>query len=149
VIDPRTAAVLQDVVRRESRSLLQYVSEAFPWATSEERAALTQLQKLIDEERQSAAALGRFLVRRRADPPYLGPYPTEYTTINYVSLDHLLPLLLENERRSVTLLERDLAALTHSEARAQVEQVLAMKRRHLETLRAMAPAQPAAAGVVP
>src|SRR5207237_2893310 len=35
VMDPAQAALLQDVLRRESRSLLQYVSESYPWAKAE------------------------------------------------------------------------------------------------------------------
>ncbi|HXG12512.1 MAG TPA: hypothetical protein VNK04_22340 [Gemmataceae bacterium] len=149
MIDSRTAALLQDIVRRESRSLLQYVSEAFPWVTPEERAALAELQKMINEERRAAQALGQYLVRQRVPPPYLGPYPMEYTTINYVSLDHLLPVLVENQRQAIARLERDLAAVTDAGAREQVEKILAMKQRHLTTLEAMAAAHPDRAATSP
>ena len=40
MLDDRTAQLLEGVVRRESRSLLQYVAEAFPWTTPEEQAYL-------------------------------------------------------------------------------------------------------------
>ena len=48
-LSSRQGAVAQDIVRRESRSLLQYVSEAFPWTTREERAALATLQEMIED----------------------------------------------------------------------------------------------------
>ena len=51
MIDARALALLQDVLRRESRSLLQYVREAFPWTTPEERELLAKLRQLTDEER--------------------------------------------------------------------------------------------------
>jgi hypothetical protein len=142
MIDAPTAALLLDVLRRESRSLLQYVSETFPWPTPEGREALTRLEGLIAEERRGLAALGRFLVRHRVIPPPLGPYPQEYTTINFVSFDHLLPLLVEDQRQAIAHLERDRAAVTDAEARSQVEQILSLKRQHLQALEALAAADP-------
>src|SRR5262249_34101012 len=129
-VNAQTHALLQDVIRREGRSLLQYVSESFPWTTPEERAALAARDTLVREERDAAAALARFLVKRRLTPPYLGAYPMSFTTINYVSLDHLLPLLVEHQRRGITAVEQDVAQLDDREARAQVQSVLDMNRRH-------------------
>jgi rubrerythrin len=134
VTDAPTEAVLQDIVRRESRSLLQYVADAFPWTTEEERGVLATLRQLIDEERQAAGDLARFMTRRRLELPYIGAYPAEFTTINYVLLDHLLPLLADEERRAVAALEKGLDALRDPDARARVQNVLDMKRRHLQTL---------------
>ena len=34
MIDPRTAGALQKIVGRESRSVLMYVGDAFPWTTA-------------------------------------------------------------------------------------------------------------------
>jgi hypothetical protein len=134
VIDARTTRVLQDLVRRESRSLLQYVSDAFPWTTRQERAAVAELQTIVEEERQGAADAVALLLRQHQTPPYLGSYPMDFTTINYVSLDHLLPLLVENEGHSIRALERDLDSVSDPEARGLVEGVLAKKRAHLSRL---------------
>ena len=142
MIDPQTQARLEAIVRRESRSLLQYVSESFPWVTPDEREALAQFKRLVDEERQGAGGLTRLLARRGHAFPYIGPYPMEYTTINYVSLEHLLPLLAGTERCSLAGLENDLAAIQDPEARAEVEKIVALKRRHAEILEAMAAAYP-------
>jgi hypothetical protein len=133
-MDARTVRVLQDLVRRESRSLLQYVSDAFPWTTREERAALGELQAIVEEERKGAADAVALLLAHHQTPPYLGSYPMDFTTINYVSLDHLLPLLLENERRGIAALEGDFNAVADPEARALVESVIAKKRDHLSRL---------------
>jgi hypothetical protein len=149
VIDARTAALLQDILRRESRSLLQYISEAFPWITAEERQARAELQRLIDEEGRSAAELGRFLVRQRVPLPLLGPYPMDFTTINYVSLDHLLPLLVAHQSRAIARLEQDQAAITDPDARAQVGKILSLKGQHLHALEALAAAHPEKASLQP
>lgn len=143
-MDSLTHTLLQDVIRRESRSLLQYVREAFPWASPAEQSALAQLEGMIEEERQGAAALGKLLQRRRLPPPYLGAYPMDFPNINYVSLDFLVPLLLQHQRRAIGDLERDLTCLHDSEAREQVQKILDIKRRHLERLEKLLAKAPAA-----
>src|SRR3989442_15666615 len=102
-----TLALLQQLVQRESRSLLQYLREAFPWTTDQNRDAWGQLQQLMDEEQQGVGALVQFLVRWLHTFPYLGSYPSDFTNINFVALEHLLPLLEEEARRSVAALERE------------------------------------------
>lgn len=142
MLDATTVAILQNIVRRESRSLLQYVRDAFPWVALGEAGALARLQKLIDEELEAAAALNRFLVRRHAPPAYPGTFPMAFTTINFVTLQHLRPLLIDYERKAIAELDRDLVHITDAEARAQVEQLLARKRRHLEALEHLGAEQP-------
>jgi len=140
VIDAAGRALLQDIFRRESRSLLEYVSDAYPWATPHERTTLTTLQKLIEEERQNATALGRCLVRCRIGLPHLGAYPFSFTTMNYVSLDHLLPLLVEHQQRALEELQTDLPKIAGQDAQVHVQRILETKRRHLQTLQSMAAA---------
>src|SRR5260370_37450263 len=100
-MDASTAAILQSIIARESRSLLQYVRESFPWTTMEEQHVLAALNQLTAEEQQAAAVLGRLLFRRRRQTPYVGPYPVAFTNINYLSLDHLLPLLTRHHRPAI------------------------------------------------
>jgi hypothetical protein len=153
VIDAPSEAILQGIVQRESRSLLQYVADSFPWTTEDEKAVLGRIQQMIEEERQGVGDLIGFMVRRRLTLPYLGTYPGEFTTINYVSLDHLMPLLVDEERRALLALESNQAQLEQSavssqqSACAQVQKLLDMKRRHLQTLEKLAAShpQPAAA----
>jgi hypothetical protein len=142
MIDPRTEAVLQEIVRRESRSVLSYVGDAFPWTTARESAALPRLSKLVAEERQAVAELALFLTRRHVTLPYLGSYPNAFTTINFIALDYLLPRLVDFEGQSIADLERDLARLTDPEARAKVEKLLEVKRRHLPILKSLNTPQP-------
>ncbi len=141
--DPRfQTQLLHDIVRRESRSLLQYLSESFPWTTPEELEALAQFQKLAVEEREGAAALARFLTSRRQSVPYLGSFPMEFTSINYISLEHLFPLVADHTRKSMDHLEKDLNDIQDSEPRALVQNIVDMKRRHLQTLKELAAAYP-------
>jgi hypothetical protein len=142
MIDAHSATVLQRVLRRESRSFLQYVGEAFPWTTADEREALDQLRRLIESEGRMLAALGQFLVRQRYGLPYLGTFPDSFTSMNFISLDHLLPLLVEHQRQGIEDLDRDLRELEYPGAREQAECLLELKRRHLADLEKLAAAHP-------
>jgi hypothetical protein len=141
-MDAATETLLQEILRRESRSLLSYAAEAYPWTTARGGEVLDFLQRLIAEEKDAVAALGRFLVRRRIPLPYLGAYPTAFTTVNFISLDWLLPRLVEEERRSLGQLDADLDGIHDADARAAVEKLAAVKRRHLPALEAFAGPQP-------
>jgi hypothetical protein len=142
VIDPETQALLQEIVRRESRSVLTYVGEAFPWTNSLHSAALSQLKRLIAEEGAAVAKLGRFLTRRGVPPPLLGPYPESFTTLNFLALEHLVPRLIAYQHRSLADLERDLTHISDPEAKAQVQKLLDVKRRHLPLLEGLTASQP-------
>ena len=144
MIDPATQTLLQDILRRESRSALRYVTEAFPWTTSTEDKALASLKQIIAEEREAVIDLGRYLVRQRIPMPFLPSYPASFTTINFLAFDYVVPMLIEHQRRSIADLERDLAALTDPAARAEVEKLLAVKQRHLPQLEALVSSQPQA-----
>lgn len=138
MIDAPTQSMLQEMVRRESLSLLQYITDAFPWTSPQGRAVLHNLLALIEEERQAAARLCRLLAKHRLQPPYGGAFPTWFTNINFLALDHLLPKLVERQKLMIGDLERDLTCLYDAEARAEVEKVLDMKQRHLKELEEMA-----------
>jgi hypothetical protein len=139
MIDPRTADLFQAIFRREGRSLLQYLGDAFPWTKSDELEHLCQLHGLVQEEREATATLGRFLSRNRIPLPYLGAYPQGYTALNFVSLESLVPRLIGAQRRSIAALESDLAQIHDPTARGTVEGYLEIKRRSLKILEAMLP----------
>jgi hypothetical protein len=141
VIDARTVALLRDIIRHESRSLLQYVAEAYPWTNSQGSDGMAKLREMIDEERDGAAALSDFLRRHRELPGYLGSYPTSFTRLNFVSLDRLLPLLVQEQRKGVAVLEKIQHEVHDTEVRAEVQKVLDRKRRHLVKLEPLAAAE--------
>jgi rubrerythrin len=141
-MDAATCAVLQNAMRAESRSFLQYVRDAFPRTTSDELAVLAKLQALTAEELQGAQWLAQFLVEHKQPLPYVGTYPMSFTSMNFVSLDHLLPILVKAERRSLADRERDISQLHDSDAKRVLGQIVDMKRRHLQMLEEMAAAHP-------
>ena len=144
MISAPDAALLEAAIRREGRSLLQYVSEAYPWTKPAGDSTPDRVRELAREERDALAVLTKFLARRRHTVPYLGAFPMAFTTMNFVSLDYLIPRLVEDGRRSVAALERDRAAVTDADAKAELDRLIDLKRRHLKALEAPTTA-PAAA----
>ena len=144
MIDAPTRDALSAIIRRESLSMLSYVGDAYPWTTARGHHALDRLQKIVRTHREAVVALGRFLVRRQVPLPYIGNFPSNFTTINFLSLDYLIPKLIESEKQSIADLERNLRSIHHGEARAEVEKLLAVKREHLKQLEALAPLPQAA-----
>ena len=132
-----TAAILQGLVRKEGRSLLQYVGESFPWTTAKNHHALPVLQGLIDEEQKATAGIVQYLVKNRVRPPYLGAYPMSFTTINYMSLDFLLPLLKDFEKRRIAELEKSQILVIEEEPKQLLHALIDMKKRHLAALAAL------------
>jgi hypothetical protein len=142
MIDARSQQLLQEIVRRQGRSLLQYVNEAYPWAGLQERDALAQVKRLVEEDSTATADFVRFLARRRITPPYLGAYPMHFTNVNFLSLDHLLPMLVAQQRHDIAILESDLASVPDPDARVQIQKLLDLKHNHLQTLEVQAAAHP-------
>jgi len=149
VIDHQTQALLAAVLARESRTLLMYIGDAYPWTTSEGEAALARLQQLIRTERSAIIALGRWLSRRRIPIPPLPAYPAGFTSYNFLALDSLLPRLIHAQEESIATREKALHSLTSAEARTEGEKVLAVKRQTLAGLRALEAAGAATASAAP
>jgi hypothetical protein len=133
-MDASTAKVLQEHFRRTGRSLLQYVGDAMPWTDDGDSATLDRLQQLVHEEAAALAAFGRYLRRQRIPVASLGSFPEAFTSLNFIALDRLLPLLVEHHGYDVNDLKAALEQVTDPEARQQMQQLLAVKQRHLEAL---------------
>jgi hypothetical protein len=143
VIDTQTQATLQEIVRRESRSLLSYIGDAFPWTTSAGTPALAVLRQVVDRESAAVNVLGRTLVRQKVPMPFLGSYPARFTSCNFIALEYLLPLLVQAQKEGIAALAADLHRVPAPEARAAVEALLAVKRQNLTALEELAAPRPA------
>lgn len=134
MLDEQTQSLLLKVLHRTARSLLNYVHDSFPWVTPEEEGALVGLRKIIAAERRATTAIADFLQRHRVSIPPMDAYPASFTSINFVGLDHLLPLLASEEDRAVRELEADLSRIKDHEARKLVQDLIEVKRRHRQQL---------------
>jgi hypothetical protein len=141
VIDSQTEGILEGIVRRESRSLLAYIGDAYPWATTGQTAALATLKGAVLAESSAVSAVGRFLVRQGLMPPFLGSYPASFTSCNFVALNYLLPRLINEERRLIATLAEDVSTIRDDGARAVLESLLGVKKKNLATLETLASPQ--------
>lgn len=132
-----TPALMSRILARESYSALQYLSDAWPWSAAERQAAMDRLRAMIAAERKANKGIGDWLGKHRI-PPGKGAFPEEFTEINYVAVDHLLPRLATYQRRGIEALQKDLAQLADEEPRLLAQHALDLKRRHLEELEQLA-----------
>lgn len=144
-IDPASRAVVEEMVRRESRSLLSYIGDAYPWTTAAGGPALKTLNQLIKQEKQAVTDLGRYLIRRKVTPPFIGSYPASFTAWNFIDLVALLPRLLESQRRSISEIQADLSKIHDVPARQEAERLLAVKKKTLAGLESITPPAKASA----
>lgn len=134
MIPSRTITILSDIIRRESRSFLAYLSDSLPWPSVDDDDIERHLVRMAESERLVIGDMSRFLGRHHVVPPYLGAYPSHFTVSNFVSLRYLLPHLIEEQGRATVAFERDLSVLGDAEARALVQRLLDTKRRHVAEL---------------
>lgn len=134
MIDGQGLHLIHRQIIRDGRSLLQYVGEAFPYAPHQAEPGVHRLEALAREQHAAVGRLIRFLQRHHATPPLLGSFPSEFTSVNFVALAHLLPALQKDEQKGITELEQALAILPHGEVHDLLSEYLQTKRRTLETL---------------
>src|SRR5262245_66178841 len=97
---------------------------------------------MVQAEREGAAALSRFLQKNRLTPPYLGAYPSYFTSYNYLALERVVALLVEHQKSDIAALEDDLAGIHDAECRKQVQQLVETKKSHLKQLDSLPPSDP-------
>jgi hypothetical protein len=135
VIDPTAAGRLQEVLRRESRSFLQYAAAAAdPYLTGPDHDAFDTVRILAREEEGSLRGLAEFLHARRVPLPHLGAFPMTFANYNFLAMRFLLPKLVGYTRRELEQLETEGGAVGNGEARKAIEALTASKRQRLSRL---------------
>lgn len=134
MIDAATRNTLVDILQRERCSLLMYVSEAFPLTTPAEQKALDDVLAMVKEEEHAAIRLAKFLQQQRIAIPPLGAFPLSYTTINFISLDYIVPLLIDNQKRRIEEITAQLSRVSDPAARKHIQEILDTKKRHMQSL---------------
>jgi hypothetical protein len=137
-MSPVDSRRLQELFRRESRSLLQYALGASPYAAGDDRKVREDVKRIAQEEGEALERLGEFLVESRITLPYLGSFPVAFTDLNFVHIRHLLPKLIDEQKRDLSALEADLAAAADPAARSEIDRLVELHRRHLKELESLA-----------
>lgn len=137
--DQNHSELLNHLLRRIYRGLLQYSVECWPWTqASESPDGKSGEQKAVEQmaasQQQLVARLVDLLVERGATVD-LGNYP-DYSEMHYVSLDYLLGKLIDGQVRLIAELEAAGPMLRDDpEAAGFVSDLLAAEREHLSRLR--------------
>jgi len=128
-----TLTVLNRIFAREKVSFLQYLKDAWVWTDPPGRAVWKEISRMIDEEQKMLRRLADLILRRKGVLAS-AVFDERFTESHFLSLAHLLPRLVNYQRWLIQELEKDLTQLDDPEARQLVEEILQMKRRHLQAL---------------
>ncbi len=120
---PNTTEILTELLNRLSRSWLQYIGEAWPWAPSESEDRLEAFRALVRRQEFSAERVASLLTDREAVVK-VRSYPFDGTTLNYVTLDYVKPRLVADEKEIIAELKSAAVGLKDdAEALRLVEQI--------------------------
>jgi hypothetical protein len=139
-MNPASHESLGQLAALGTSSLLQYIAQAGTWAAPAAQDTLAAVLLLADEEREATSRFVRFLQKNRFRLPPLGFFPSQFTTMNFVGVEYLVPVLIKEHVKEIGAIERLLARMDDEQIRAMTQAYLEMKRRHLRTLEEQAPA---------
>lgn len=129
---------INDILIGLSHSLLHYVGETWPWTSENERGVREQLHALITQQQHQVAKLATYLSNQGHIIDF-GTYPTEYTDLQYLSLDYLLKRLIEDQEyvlKDIQTAAQDPS--TDAGARSLLQQIEAGVAQTIGTLRDIA-----------
>ena len=134
--------ILNRLVARLYRSLLQYTVECWPWTTSSESPdGKSPEEKTVDQmAARQQEFLGRLvdLLQARGDVVDFGNFP-DNSELHYVSLDYLLGKLIADEQKLVADLEAARAAIHNDPPAATLlVELIAAEKENVSRLRELA-----------
>jgi Arc/MetJ-type ribon-helix-helix transcriptional regulator len=140
--DQNHSDLLNRLLVRIYRGVLQYAVECWPWSAAADANGIEPpeqraIEKMAARQQQLIARLVELLSKRRAAVDF-GAYP-DYSELHYVSLDYLIGKIIADEERLVAELEAAQTGLQNDPAAAHVvAEILAAEKEHLAQLRGLA-----------
>jgi hypothetical protein len=135
--------VLNQVLVVMGRSLLQYSSDAWPWTGSHSSAARAVVEGLTAEQKTRVGHLADLLDGRGWTIDF-GVFP-DFTGLHYLSLDFVLPHLVEDQRGVVREIEAALPKCAGDSAgTALLTEILPAERGVLSKLEELSRSKPPA-----
>ncbi|MFL5329036.1 MAG: hypothetical protein ACJ8C4_08975 [Gemmataceae bacterium] len=131
--DQATQTTLQTIIRREGRSLFQYLRDVPPWIGLAEENTLARMHECSRAQLEELETLGRLYQKRYGEMSHMGSYP-DFTGKNDQALHYLLPVVVKEQERLVEELERDRAGISDAEIGAALDRFIVLKRQHIEEL---------------
>jgi len=138
--------LLHDLFGQMYRSLLQYVGESWPWSpVQKETEEHVFLQQLLTSRMKDVKLLAEYLAAHRI-PLFPPQYPVTFTDLQYLSLEHLIGEVTEDEVVLLSQLEAATVKLqTFPEACELVKGIVANEKKIVEQLRSFSAKSAAAA----
>jgi len=135
--DQDNIELLNRLLARLGRGLVQYAVDCWPWTNGADDAELRALEQIAKKQQQFVARLVE-LISQRGGVPDFGVF-ADYSDLNYVSLDYLLGKLIADEQSLIAEVETAQAALRgDAEAAALAGELSSAEKEHLARLRDMA-----------
>ena len=133
----KNPVLLRETYRREGLSLLQYVRQAEPFARRVDRPLAEKVRTMAEEEGRFLEALAGEIADAKLVVPSLGGFPSEYANYNFFDVRKLVPLLIVDQERLISVLS---AETSEEDASSEelTSRLLREKQRHLEELKALA-----------
>lgn len=135
-MQPPRPEFMHALVRKEARCLLQYVGESFPWAGHDRQKALHSILEIAKHEAHQIERIIRWCLKAKFGNPPLGPYPQSFMGINFASLEFLLPLLVEDQKRRIADLEWSFLSVPAG-AEGYLRDLIGAKKKHLEKMQGL------------
>ena len=137
-MDQASRDCLENILRREGRSLFQYVREVPLWVNLHDQNALARLRELANAELRVTEDLALWMQRHGASPIAFGAFP-DFTPYNDAALGYLLPLIVREQKQLLGELRTDRSAINDNEAASFLDKLIALKQSHISQLEALQP----------
>ena len=130
-----TVDVLNRLLALHSRSLPTYLASARPWIADNEEQATTVLRHIAESQESMVERLGTMVVEE-GGIPHIGEFPLFFTDMHDLSIDYILPRLIEWIESDVKTIRECISDLNGAPAaQAIAEEALGAAQAHLDSLR--------------
>ena len=119
------------------RSLPMYLEEARPWTRRDDQPAQRALANLVADQRMFSGRVAQTILDLDGNPA-LGRFPTAFTSLHDLSIEFLMPRIVECQRRDLQAIEQCVHELAGTPmVRPLAEEILGNARGHLDILDAL------------
>jgi hypothetical protein len=133
-IEPKAVEALNRMLLSTRFSLAIYVRDGHLWTHHGDEPLLKLIGQIADEHDRFAMCLTEYLGRRVGKVPH-GHFPTDFTRLDEVALDYVLPELIVEQRRMIEQIEEGVLDLESTvRAKRLAEDLLIAERGNLEKL---------------
>lgn len=127
-------------------SLARYLRFARPWVDAGAESTAEMIEKVAESHRQNVTRLGELLVERHGHVESRA-FPSVFTRLNDLSIEYLLPLVIDDEKQIIRVIESNAVVLEHdAEASSLLDEVLDCEKRRLQVLEGLPVRRPAMSG---